>query len=363
MQQTMALFPHNYPLVEAAFRPSFPPRRRILIVCDLERPTNELLGALDTSTTGSLGVDRMSGVLLYTMSASTTSSRSFSTGPILLQLDNDNDSKHELHVVDDIPPLPSLSPTRITTRPLRRKKHFSMSHRASAPVHSPVPETLEIAFVAARPQSMLPPSSPVVHNDRSRVSSPSRPSHNRSNSQPTNAVRLGHPTRPYYSAIRKNMSRPSSPVPPVPSRPTSMGLPSARPLSRASGTLFPPIDHHHHPFDQPDDEDDEYADDDDRDAPRARPRSRHRLSTARFSFGGLLPHRASSPASALSSGFSVSGEMEMRMALAALARDAPEGQPSASEYQFQETPPAAHGRIRRLGRGLKDLVWRRHGQS
>lgn len=54
------------------------------------------------------------------------------------------------------------------------------------------------------------------------------------------------------------------------------------------------------------------------------------------------------------SGSSMSGEMEMRMALANLAI----GQKNSS-FQFQETGKmrsSVHGRVKKLGKGLKDLV-------
>jgi len=186
----------------------------------------------------------------------------------------------------------------------------------------------------------------VVYDPSPSHPPPTRPlMHSRSHSQP-NVVRLGHPSRPYYSAIRKSMSRPNSPLGDSmdPPRPASMALPSR--VSSPAPTSFGYLPH---TFDDTDDED----------AFIPPPTSR-RPSSSRFSvgLGGFT-----SPASTLHSGSSVSGEMEMRMALAALARES--HQPDSS-FQFQETGKmhaSVSWRVRRLGKGLKDLVRRKHGYA
>ncbi|KAJ7675320.1 hypothetical protein B0H17DRAFT_132089 [Mycena rosella] len=195
---------------------------------------------------------------------------------------------------------------------------------------------------------MISPTSP-VYNPTS-LHPPTKPllMHSRSHSQP-DFVRLGHPARPYYSAIRKNMSRPNSPLENSsmnPSRPASMAPPS-----HASSSLQPsPMSFGYLPnaFDDDTDDDDTFIS----------PPPSHRRSSSRFSFGlgGF-----SSPASALQSGSSVSGEMEMRMALAALARESHE---QGSGFQFQETGKmhaSVSWRAKQLGKRLKDLVRRKHG--
>jgi len=270
---------------------------------------------------------------------STKSSRSFSTEPIILKLDSD--AEHEIHV-----PLPSPSPTRprVTTRPLRRKKHLSI-YRLSAPAQSPVAEVVIEIPSLQRPQSMISPSS--VVDDPSPLY-PARPQmHSRSQSQPTN-IRLGHPSRPYYSAIRQNMSRPNSPLgnsSMKPSRPASMMmLPShVSSLIQPSPNSFSSVPH--------------LLDDMDDDVTLVASASSHRPSSSRFSFG------FGSPAStALHSGSSVSGEMEMRMALAALAREARQQDPS---FQFQETGKnsSVSWRVKKLGQGLKDLIRGKHSYT
>ncbi|KAJ7109919.1 hypothetical protein C8R44DRAFT_883942 [Mycena epipterygia] len=269
---------------------------------------------------------------------STKSSRSFSIAPIILRLDGD--SEH-----DDSPP-PTPSPARrITTRPLRRKKHLSI-YRVSAPAQSPVTQVSFDIPSVQRPQSMVSSPSSVVY-DPVPLPYPypsTKPlMHSRCHSQPN--IRLGHSSRPYYSAIRKNMSRPNSPLgnsSPPPSRPASVALPISQPPPMSFGYLPQALD--------------DTEDDDDDDAflsPVISPRP----SSSRFSFG---LGRFNSPASALHSGFSVSGEMEMRMALATLAREA---RLQHSGFQFQETGKmhdAVGWRVRKLGKGLKDLVRRKH---
>jgi hypothetical protein len=262
---------------------------------------------------------------------STKSTRSLSAGPIIVKLDNDIGHDAD-HVGDLLPPPASPTLPRVTTRALRRKKHISI-YRTSAPAQSPVAEVaIEIPFVPTRPQSMVSPVSSAV-DDSPPLYPPTKPQqmHNRTHSQPN--VRLGHPSRPYYSAFRKNMSRPNSPYGDSSmnsSRPTSMVLPS-RATSPALGGYLPQT----------------FEDTDDDETPSAS----RAASPSGFSFG------LGGPSGSLS-GFSVSGEMEMRMALAALAI----GQQDSS-FQFQETgkmQSSVRGRVMKLGKGLKDLVRRKH---
>ncbi|KAJ6503241.1 hypothetical protein C8R47DRAFT_194239 [Mycena vitilis] len=270
---------------------------------------------------------------------STKSSRSLSTAPILMNLDTDME-----HHVDGIPPSPTRP--RVVTRALRRKKHLSI-YRASAPAQSPIAEVaVEIPRVQ-RPKSMLSPSAMVAP-----LYPPTKPlTHNRSHSQPTH-IRLGHPTRPYYSAIRKNMSRPNSPFGDASmdtSRPGSWSRPNSS-LSTHAEIPPPSFGYSSH---SPDTTDDDHTF-------IAPPPVSRRPSASRFSFGlGGFGSGASPP----QSGFSVSGEMEMRMALAALAR---ETRQQDTSFQFQETGKLQNsvgGRVRKLGKGLKDLVRRKHDTS
>lgn len=262
--------------------------------------------------------------------SSTKPSRPISTDLIIVTLDDDLEHESD---VDDSPPLS----TRVLSRPLRRKKHLSVQ-RASVPAQSPV--AVRIPCVQ-RPQSMVSPST-VVCNDPSPLHGTSRPPmHNRTHSQPT-YVRLGHPSRPYYSAIRSNMSRPNSPG--------SASINISRPASLASpshiATLFPSS------FARTID------DSDDGDSPIS-PVISPRPSSSRFSFrmgfGGF-----STPPSALNSGFSVSGESEMRIALATLARESRRQDARFQVQGTEKTQGSFTSRARKLGQGLKDLIHRKH---
>ncbi|KAH0833347.1 hypothetical protein J3R83DRAFT_12418 [Lanmaoa asiatica] len=144
----------------------------------------------------------------------------------------------------------------------------------------------------------------------------------------TPPVRLGHPSRPYYSAIRKDMSRPTSPVfsitaPRTPS-PISSHLDYVPRGTKSldcgdrSGIYY---------------------------APEMRPMSM------------VLSSQATSPIAC--PGFSLSGEMELRMNLARWRReDAPD---DPGGYHFRErnrswTKVNMKGRVKQLGKGLKELV-------
>lgn len=139
-------------------------------------------------------------------------------------------------------------------------------------------------------------------------------------------VRIGHPSRPYYTVIRKNMSRPGTP-----------GLPSSLPRTPS------PI---------PSDYD--YA-----------PRGTRSLDCGErvpVQFGRdsrpmsmILPGQAI-PVNVYS-GFSLSGETEMRMNLARWRKE--DGPDEPGDYLFKETGhrgKGIKGRVRKLGKGLRDLV-------
>lgn len=139
-------------------------------------------------------------------------------------------------------------------------------------------------------------------------------------------VRIGHPSRPYYTVIRKNMSRPGTPV-----------LPSS--LVRTPSPI--PSDYDY--------------------APRAT-RSLDCGERISVQFGRdsrpmsmVLPGQAV-PVN-LYSGFSLSGETEMRMNLARWRKE--DGPDEPGDYLFKETGhrgKGIKGRVRKLGKGLRDLV-------
>ena len=173
--------------------------------------------------------------------------------------------------------LPGVNP--LPTHPLRRKKRMSFVRKISS----------------------------CALRDRRFSQDPS--------SAPTASVRLGHPSRPYYTAIRKNMARPNS-MPPPESR---LIMSSLRPSPTRA---------------------------------KQRPRLLTR-SSEDVSFSDVDPP---APVSPLRTGFSLSGETELRMVLS-------KSRTNKGEYRFRETSPPARGRrtavkrkVQILGKGLRELV-------
>lgn len=271
-------------------------------------------------------------------------------------------------------------------RTLRRRKRIPI-FRASSPAATSAPEDPIGVPVPPRPLSQpfvththsphylplaFPPladMSPYMYNQ------PPTPS----------AVRIGHPNRPYYSAIRKNVPRPTSPnngQSPVASPPSS---PSMSIASFASNPVLtshtsPPNGSHSTGFvlmqhqcfiDVPFDDDDL---DDGAESCIPYPLLRHNAHSSRNFTATPAPSAFSRSEHPLRLGFtspvrgtaaihgcSVSGETELRMALARggglVAAD--EG---SSHYRFRDMNHD-HGlmdRVRRLRRGLRELVPRRH---
>ncbi|KAF7977155.1 hypothetical protein HWV62_4575 [Athelia sp. TMB] len=177
-------------------------------------------------------------------------------------------------------------------------------------------------------------------------------------------VPLGHPSRPYYTAIRpQGLSRPGTPRPQQP--PPSHSRSRSQPLVQTTviGTAHTRSHSHHNAHSQP----------------NSRSRSPHRPDHSPyprnpspfhppgfgFGYGGSVP---------ASMGCSMSGEMEMRMSLARWR--SVDGVPLNSNdarisdggrepgYRFRETaPPHAKskglkigGRVKKLGMGLLELV-------
>ncbi|PPQ83507.1 hypothetical protein CVT25_006997 [Psilocybe cyanescens] len=237
-----------------------------------------------------------------------------------------------------------------------------------------------------------------------------------SNSPGSSPVRLGHPSRPYYSAIRKNgispsASRPTSvsgPSPTASSRPQSYTPPSSldattslssttasRHLSMSAMFVTPPCSSSPPGVPSAFSVMDDVDNDEDESMPILPPtpapgRSRFSLSSdrRRFSHGPILNLHTSPPTHTHSQslsqvrskgprgsvGFSMSGETELRMALAAGAASA--GTPQGG-FRFRETvvPPidiqqdvtdtniGTHprrnsfmGRVRKLRQGLKEIL-------
>ncbi|KAF8071591.1 hypothetical protein FPV67DRAFT_1481921 [Lyophyllum atratum] len=257
-------------------------------------------------------------------------------------------------------PVDDLSLTSAPTqRILRRKKRVSLFRTSTPPPSRPQSTS------TATSVPLTPPGSPEpnIYVDNNALLAPMpmpahEPTHARSGSQPTNTVRLGHPSRPYYTAIRPNMSRPTSPIsrsqsPSTlhpssasrPTRPTSLPAPSRPP----SPGIFSVLSSTSALSDEEDTSPIEIF--------AYRPRSQSTnvsINSRPLTFGPLSRHRG---------GFSLSGETELRMALAR------EGDTEGEEaFKFRDMRKKhGHGgakvmrKVREFRRGLKGLVMGRAG--
>ncbi|TFK35614.1 hypothetical protein BDQ12DRAFT_688036 [Crucibulum laeve] len=297
---------------------------------------------------------------------STKSSRSLARH-FILDLNTATTTTNDMHIYDTPPKSPS-SPTSAKNvsqlyfqqqqqekqqRTLRRKKHLSI-FRASAPGLSD-PEPISIELTMHRPQSS---QSDFEAKPASSPPSSFVPTHTRSSSQPNNgspSVRLGHPSRPYYTAIRKNVSRPTStssaitsddlpasfrpqsyPISMSQPRPVTMNslLSSSPPSPSPLSTSFPPSTFSQSSVSP-------YSEAYDDLSPRSLPGLPQTFSYNR-SLGG---------------GFSMSGETELRMALAGGGHSAGAAR-GEDTYRFRDMRRDAGlmGRVKKLRRGLKELL-------
>ncbi|KAG6844285.1 hypothetical protein H0H87_008154 [Tephrocybe sp. NHM501043] len=233
-----------------------------------------------------------------------------------------------------------------TPKTLRRKKRLSRYRLSPQP-----PESIASTSFSADAVTMvsMPQSASVedTHCSDSWQNAKSS-AHARSHSQPANIVRLGHPSRPLYTAIRPNMSRPSSssgpPSPPQtpqklrPHRPTS--LPARAPSPGIMTILSTTTALHEE--EEPVFESFAYR-------PRSMP-SHDRTLTRLPAFGSISRHRG---------GFSVTGETELRMAL---AREG--GGDHEDIFKFKDMEDRSGGKLlvkmRQLKEGLKGLIMRSH---
>lgn len=297
----------------------------------------------------SIGVDRPNTMHLI----KTLSTKSLRSTHIVIDFKAIQES-YDLIKHDDPSPNDNLqSKPKPKPKTLRRKKGVPLLRVSTPPTakHALTPDP-----VVAVPLPQKPVSNP--YPDYSLVSpqNPNLYTHSRSQSQPHNTPRLGHPSRPYYTAIRPNMSRPTSAIEPFQSmpqppqastspRPLSLPSPSRAPspgifsvLSSTSALSTPTL-----------------GDDGPRSSfsyPSASP-VQNRLSPRPFSLGGSVSrHR---------SGFSLSGETELRMALAREQGDV--GRESDNAYRFRDMGKKQDTRVMRkvhnLKRGLKELVMRK----
>lgn len=177
-----------------------------------------------------------------------------------------------------------------------------------------------------------------------RSAPPSAVSSSQTSRAPSPEPRLGSAERPYYTAIRKNMSRPTTPFitspssspPPISYMPTRMSVentsspepsPGMRPSTDYTSTarIGPEFGGH-----------------------AMRPSADY-MTYSRVSGSGSLPPRRP--------GGSVSGEIELRMALAARRSEEGPSSGARTEYVFRETPappapPRRVGRLRRIVRSM-----------
>lgn len=285
------------------------------------------------SPLSSPGVDRPHDVNTKSiMNLSSTKSLRSVSSHIIVDLTNDT-ARVAMHHTNSSP---ILGPPG-QQRTLRRRKGIqalkekisSTSMRSpvrlsAPPCPTPHRNSEEAIFVPQRPQSCFtslnpPPQSSVTFDN--------------------NTVRLGHPSRPYYTAIRKNMS-PAS-IHSSGSRPTSPHSVLSRASSPApSSSLLTP---------NPASFLDISLDDTDNLplsftlTPPPSGRFSHRQSHSLPSFAFA----------AQKSGFSVSGETEMRMTLAM------EGSTDGG-YKFRDNEKKTlKGHVKKMSKELKDLIFRR----
>ncbi|KAL4062897.1 hypothetical protein J3A83DRAFT_1498763 [Scleroderma citrinum] len=229
-----------------------------------------------------------------------------------------SETSNSTHATDD---LFAANAAHVDSTVSVQSSHCAPTHtlRRKRPMMLPNRESFGSMHPHSRPSSPSPvcgskdTSSPSTGTMQSQA--PTSPS----GSDPL--VRLGHPSRPYYSAIRKNMSRPSSPVlPRTPSPILSQFEYVPRGTKSLDGGERPYTSLHY--------------------AHHSRPMSM------------ILPGQTYS-------GFSLSGETEMRINLARWRQeDAPD---APGDYLFQERSRSRirtkmkHS-VRKLGKSLKHLV-------
>ncbi|OJT03377.1 hypothetical protein TRAPUB_6046 [Trametes pubescens] len=208
---------------------------------------------------------------------------------------------------------PSGPPSPLPHTPsLRRKRRMSvLRQRSSCSLRRRA--TTTGSPVSHRRSDTAPstPASPRLKANSVRFSSPPP-------GPDPDMIPLGHPQRPLYTAIRKNMLRPSSPAPSV--RGSLDATFDTSMLERGTRSL---------------------------DIPRFNSLGRSYLSVAAYSRPVLFPPSAS--------GFSVSGETELRMDLA--RSRSMEGVPS--DFAFSEVKPDASrmkAKMKSFGKTLKGLL-------
>ncbi|KAI9057336.1 hypothetical protein FKP32DRAFT_1669820 [Trametes sanguinea] len=199
-----------------------------------------------------------------------------------------------------LPHTPSLRRKRRMSV-LRQRSSCSLRRRATTSGTTPTHRRSEAA--------PSPPASPRPKAHSVRFSSPPPVSD-------PDTIPLGHPQRPLYTAIRKNMSRPASPAPSINHVDAAF---QTTVYERGTRSL---------------------------DLPRYNSLGRSYLSMAAYTRPILFPPSAS--------GFSVSGETELRMDLA--RSRSMDGVPS--DFTFHEVKPEASmkAKVKSFGKTLKGLL-------
>ncbi|KAJ7470758.1 hypothetical protein FB451DRAFT_1472292 [Mycena latifolia] len=222
------------------------------------------------------------------------------------------------------PPRVFWTPSELSRRAPRAsesKNRISILSRDLEDPPTPTPQSTALCPRGPRrPHSMLVP--PICAPSASRSGRPQ--AHKRSQSQP-NALRIGHPNRPYYSAIRphEDASSPANSAARCRApRPASIALP---PLALQTDDCLD------HSILESDDLEDGIA--------FAFVSLSDEGRTPRRTLSARLSRRLASPVSAL---HSFSREAEMRAALATLVRDAPDPR-HRGNWRAQETPPEREG--------------------
>ncbi|KAI0368606.1 hypothetical protein BV20DRAFT_998282 [Pilatotrama ljubarskyi] len=220
-------------------------------------------------------------------------------------------SEHRTPHSASLSPSPSPSPSPLPQSPsLRRKRRMSvLRQRSSCSLRRRATTSGSTATHRRSETAPSPAASPRPKAHSVRFSSPPPISD-------PDTIPLGHPQRPLYTAIRKNMSRPASPAPSIGSVDAAF---QTAILERGTRSL---------------------------DIPRFNSLGRSYLSVAAFSRPVLFPPSAS--------GFSVSGETELRMDLA--RSRSMDGAPS--DFTFHEMKPEAsmRAKVKNFGKTLKGLL-------
>ncbi|KDQ57228.1 hypothetical protein JAAARDRAFT_289001 [Jaapia argillacea MUCL 33604] len=203
----------------------------------------------------------------------------------------------------------------VQSRPLRRKRRMSTLRRESESSTSLRRHTVAPTIKSAPDENLI---------ELRSFSPPPPPSPTHSTPAPT--VRVGHPSRPYYTAIRRHMYTPMS----APSTPMGNSYPASIASSYAPSlpcSLPLPLRHAHH------------------DMPR-------RFSTALDTDPGRPSLRQAVSTPHGYSGFSLSGETELRMNLARRTSQ------SDFRFKFHETGKSGgvKGRIQSFGKGILDIL-------